>query len=147
MNLFSIQCWGVNLNPARNHGRRHLDWGQGDSDQLWLRINLCSALIGCLSELAFTERCHWPTSSTDLYHRSGSHLCFQSTRKTWGCSMERSALNHVLYTKRLRTFLCSWIWIWRGSSGLGFVKFPAPGHPVLLLSGPTLNVGNKITKS
>ena len=74
MNWFWIQCWGVNLNPARNHGRRHLDWGHGDSDQLWLRINLCSALIGCLSELAFTERCHWPTSSTDLYHRSGSHF-------------------------------------------------------------------------
>ena len=69
-----IECWGINLNPARNHGRRHLDWGHGDSDQLWLRINLCSALIGCLSELAFTERCHWPTSSTDLYHRSGSHF-------------------------------------------------------------------------
>ena len=51
-----------------------LDWGHRDSDQLWLGINLCSALIGRVSGLAITERSHWPALSTDLYHRSGPTL-------------------------------------------------------------------------
>ena len=44
-------------------------------------------------------------------------------------------------------FLCAWFGIWVGSPGLGFGKFPGARDQAMLLSGPSLNVGNKITKS
>ena len=124
--------WGINLAPARHHWRRNHSWGRGDSDQLWLRINLCSALIGSPPELAFRDRSYWPALSTDLYHRSGTHFVSNSRGKHEEMRIfnRKKCTDHVLETKRLRTaFLCSWIWIWRGSSGLGFGKFPALGHP------------------
>ena len=109
INWFFLR-WGINLDPARHHGRRNHSWGRGDSDQLWLRINLCSALIGSPPELAFTDRSYWPALSTDLYHRSGTHFVANSQGKHEEMRIfnRKKCTDHVLETKRLRTtFLCS----------------------------------------
>ena len=112
------------IQPGIN-GRRNHSWGRGDSDQLWLRINLCSALIGSLPELAFTDRSHWPALSTDLYHRSGTHFVSNSRGKHEDlqqkemhrpCSIEQTVADNISLFLDLNLARQFWPRIWKVSS-------------------------------